>query len=124
VLAAGVALLSLGYALLLWLERERVYAQVLHRQDAGRDTLLLLWTAIVLVTGLRDQLAGLVSAQARFRALTLLTTASALAALAVGWWALHRLGVPGALVGLLTGECLSLLGVAWLGSRPAGNASA
>ncbi|MDP4302820.1 polysaccharide biosynthesis protein [Leptothrix discophora] len=124
VLAAGVALLSLAYALLLWLNRERVYTQVLHRQDAGRDTLLLLWTAIVLVTGVRDQLAALVSAQARFRALTLLTSVSALTALAAGWWALHHLGVAGALVGLLAGEGLSLAGVVWLSSRSVGRVPA
>lgn len=119
VLALGVTGLSLAYAGLLWWGRDWVFLHVLHRSWPQGETLLLLWAATVLVTGARDQLAGLVAAQGRFRALTLLTLVCALAALAAGGWALARLGVIGALVGLLVGEGLSLVGVIVLMRRPA-----
>jgi O-antigen/teichoic acid export membrane protein len=103
--------------LALWAGRDWLFTHVLHRQFAQRDALLLLWGAIVLVTAVRDQLACLLAAQGRFRALTLLTLVCALTALLLGQLALLQVGVTGALLGMLAGETLSLVGVGLLMRR-------
>lgn len=117
--AAGLATLMLGYFVLLWLLRDWVFAVVLHKQPAQRDTLLLLWGALFLVSVVRDQLVYLLAAQGRFRGMTLLTACSAVVALTASYWGMHRFGVAGALLGMLIGELANLAGIVLLASRKA-----
>lgn len=119
VLALGLATLTLGYVALLWWWREPIFELLLRKQFAQRDTLLLLWGLIFLVMVVRDQLVYLLAAQARFRVLTLLTLGCALASLAVAYAAMGRLGASGALVGMLAGELLSVIGIVVLSLRRA-----
>jgi hypothetical protein len=67
----------------------------------------------------RDQLIYLLAAQGRFRAMTLLTLACAVLALGASHVGMLRLGAPGALLGLLAGELLSLCGTLALSWRHA-----
>jgi O-antigen/teichoic acid export membrane protein len=115
--AAGLATLMLGYFGLLWLLRDWVFAVVLHKQPAQRDTLLLLWGVLFLVSVVRDQLVYLLAAQGRFRCMTLLTACSAAVALTASYWGMHRFGVAGALLGMLIGELANLAGVVLLATR-------
>ena len=114
-LALGAA--TACYLALLWWAREWLFASVLHKAFADRDALLLMWGLIFLVMVVRDQLVYLLAAEGRFRALTLLTLASATVSLAASWAAMARFGVVGALAGMLAGEALSLLGIVWLSWR-------
>jgi O-antigen/teichoic acid export membrane protein len=112
--AAGMAAVTVGYFTLIWLTREWLFASILRKQFAQRDELLLLWGGVFLATVVRDQLAYLLAAQGRFRTLTSLTLFCAIASLGVGYGAMLRFGAAGALMGLLTGEVISALGVAIL----------
>lgn len=116
-LAVGLVALLLGYFALLWLLRDWVFAVVLHKQPAQRDTLLLLWGALFLVSVVRDQLVYLLAAQGRFRGMTLLTACSAAVALTASYAGMHRFGVAGALLGMLVGELANLAGIVRLATR-------
>jgi O-antigen/teichoic acid export membrane protein len=120
-LALVVAAATLCYFALLWLLRDWIFAVVLKKQFAQRDELLVLWGTIFLVMVVRNQLAYLLAAQERFRALTLLTLVSAVISLAASYWGMLRFGGAGALVGMLIGELISVTGVAILSFRKAGH---
>jgi uncharacterized protein VirK/YbjX len=116
-LALGLVLLTLCYLAALWAGREWVFGVVLKKQFAERDTLLLLWGMIFLVILVRDQLGYLLAAEGRFRGLMVVTLVCALVALGASYVAMQRFGVVGALVGMLIGECVSLIGVGSLALR-------
>ncbi len=116
-LALGLAAATLCYFAVLWLLRDWIFAVVLKKQFAQRDELLMLWGAIFLVMVVRNQLVYLLSAQGRFRALTLLTLVSAVMALAASYWGMLRFGVAGALEGMLIGELISVIGTVILSFR-------
>lgn len=112
--ALGMALLTLAWFGVLWLYRDWIFAVVLKKQFAQRDALLLLWGLLFLVMVVRDQLGYVLSAQGRFRELTLLTLASALVSLSASYFAMLQLGVVGALAGMLAGELISVVGIVLL----------
>ena len=99
------------------MSRDWIFGVLLKKQFPQRDLLLLLWGLIFLVMVVRDQLAYLLAVQGRFRVLTLLTLASAVLSLVVSYGAMRRFGVAGALVGMLIGELINLLGIAMLALR-------
>ncbi len=116
--AAGMAAATAVYFAVLWLEREWVFAVLLRKQFAQRDSLLLLWGVLFLVMVVRDQFAYLIAAQQRFRALTLLTMASAGVSLVTSYAGMRQFGAPGALGGMLVGELISLGGILLLSRQP------
>lgn len=109
--AAVMAGVTLAWFALLWLERDWIFASLLRKQFVQRDALLLLWGAIFLVMVVRDQLAYLLAAQGRFRALTLLTLAGATTSLAASYVGMRQFGATGALAGMLAGELITLGGI-------------
>jgi O-antigen/teichoic acid export membrane protein len=110
--AAGLVLLATVYCGLMWLLRDVVFAQVLHKQIEHSDTLLLLWGALALVGAVRDQLVFLMVARGRFRALVANDTVCAVVAIAAGLAGVAHFGAAGAVVGILVGEILNTLGIA------------
>lgn len=116
--AAGMAAATALYFAVLWLERDWVFAVLLRKQFAQRDSLLLLWGALFLVMVVRDQFAYVIAAQQRFRALTQLTMASAGLSLLASYAGMQRFGAPGALGGMLVGELISLVGILLLSRQP------
>jgi O-antigen/teichoic acid export membrane protein len=116
--AAGMAAATAVYFAVLWLERDWVFAVLLRKQFAQRDSLLLLWGVLFLVMVVRDQFAYLIAAQQRFRALTLLTMASAALSLLASYAGMRQFGAPGALGGMLVGELISLGGILLLSRQP------
>lgn len=116
-LALAMCGVSLAYAGAVWWAREWLFEVVLRKQLPQRDPLLLLWTAIVTVIVMRDQLVYLLAAKGLFQTMTTLTLAAAVVSLAVGYLAMSRAGAMGALVGLLTGELISVIGVVLLSLR-------
>ncbi len=115
--ALGLIAATLCYFIMLWLFRDWIFAVVLKKTFAQRDELLLLWGAIFLVIVVRDQLVYFLAAQGRFRILTLLTLISAVLSLATSYWAMLRLGVVGALLGILVGELINVIGIVFLSFR-------
>jgi O-antigen/teichoic acid export membrane protein len=116
-LALGLGAATLCYFALLWLLRDWLFAVVLKKEFAQRDELLLLWGAIFLVIVVRSQLVCLLAAQGSFRILTSLTLVSAVISLASSYWGMLRFGAGGALVGMLIGELINLIGIAIVSLR-------
>lgn len=116
-IAAGVAALAVAYLGVLWLGRDWLFAEVLARDYAQRDLLILAWVPVFLVMVFRDQILYLPGAAGRFRSMALVTLAGALMALAVMAVALRGLGPVGAPLGVLCGELVNLAGMGWLSWR-------
>lgn len=115
--AAALALAALAYFLLTWLLRDWLFAQVLKKSFPQRDALLLLWGAVAIVAVVRDQLVFLPVARQRFRVLTAQSSVCAVVALVVSYVGMLRLGVAGALLGMLAGELLNIVGLLRLSLR-------
>lgn len=115
--ATAVMALSLIYFGLLWLLRDWVFAVVLKKQFADRDEMLLLWMLMFLIAGLRDLLMTGLLVRERFRSMTGLSSVSALFSLLTCWWGTQIYGPAGAILGLVLGETINLVGVLWLTVR-------
>jgi O-antigen/teichoic acid export membrane protein len=116
-MALGLGAITLCYFALLWFLRDWLFSVLLKKAFAQRDELLLLWGAIFLAIVVRNQLICLLAAQGRFRILTSLTLVSAVISLGSSYWGILRFGVGGALVGMLIGELINLIGIAILSLR-------
>jgi O-antigen/teichoic acid export membrane protein len=115
-IAIGLAMAaaSLAYVLVMWFARDWLFDVILKKHFAGRDEMLLLWSAIFLCMVVRDQLIYLPLVRSRFRVLSLLTLACALASIAVSYVAMRYYGQVGALLGTLAGEVLNLIAISAL----------
>ncbi len=113
----GLACGAVLYFGVMWLLRDWIFVRLLHKQFPERDHLLLLWMGVFLLVLCRDQLLWLLAVRERFRALAGLTAASAALALAVSYLAMVRIGVAGALVGIMAGEVLQVGGILMLSFR-------
>ena len=114
-LAAALAGLALCYLTVVWLCRDWIFASLLHKQFEQRDLLLTLWSVIFVLMIFRDQLLYLPLVRTRYRPLTALTFCSAVLSLTVSYVCMVRIGVAGALVGVLSGEILSVAGLVVFG---------
>ena len=115
--AIGIALLSIIYVLIMWLLRDWIFAHLLKKAFLQRDLLLKLWSVIFVLMVCRDQLLYLLVARGRFRTLAALTLASAVLSLTVSYLCMVRIGVVGALIGVLAGEFFNVTGIAILSYR-------
>lgn len=115
--AAVVMLLSLIYFGLLWLLRDWVFAVLLKKQFADRDQMLLLWMLMFLLSGVRDLLMTALLVREQFRSMTGLSTVAALLSLLTCWLGTLHYGAAGAILGLVLGEAINLVGVLWLIAR-------
>lgn len=110
-LVIALSAVALCYMAAMWVMRDWIFSVILKKQFAQRDELLLLWSAVFLVTLCRDQLATLPAACERFRDMTLLTGFSAAVWLLASYSAMLRLGPPGAVLGILIGESVNIAGI-------------
>lgn len=126
VFAAAVMALSLIYFGLLWLLRDWVFAVLLKKQFADRDEMLALWMLMFLISGVRDLLMTALLVRERFRSMTGLSSVAALSSLLTCWLGTVHYGAAGAILGLVLGETINLVGVLGLIARerrlPAGPA--
>jgi O-antigen/teichoic acid export membrane protein len=111
VAAVGLALVSAIYMLLMWLGRDWIFAEVLKKRFANRDSLLFWWSMIFLTIVVRDQLMYLLVVRERYKALAGLSFACAIMSLSIGYWGMLHYGEIGALLGMLIAEGVNLLGV-------------
>jgi len=117
--ALGLGAVSLCYFVLVWWLRDWIFADLLHKQFAQRDQLLLLWSVAFLCMVIRDQLLYLLVALERFRQLTSLACISATVSLIAGYLSMQQWGVIGAPAGVLVGEMINLAGILILALRQA-----
>jgi O-antigen/teichoic acid export membrane protein len=109
--AFALAFTAICYFALMWLFRDWIFSNVLKKQFAQRDTLLLLWFTVALMMLFRDQLGYLLVIRHRFQSLTSLTLVSAVASLAVSYFSIPHAGIIGALWGVLAGELVNVAGL-------------
>ncbi len=110
-IAGALSLIAVCYYGVIWYTRDWIFANILKKSFAQRNELLLLWFGIGILMLFRDQLLYLPLARSRFRILTVLTAACAAVSLIVSFIVMRRIGVSGALIGVMTGEILSVLGL-------------
>jgi O-antigen/teichoic acid export membrane protein len=94
--------------------RDWVTGTLIRTTIPDRDALILLWAACAGVGTLRDMLQCGVLALGRLKPMATITGLSSVVSLLIMWFGIQRYGVPGAVLGILVGEALSLLGVIWL----------
>ena len=116
-LAVGIAGLGMLYISLMWFFRDWIFTNVTKGQFEHRDTLLLLWSAIFLLMGMRDQMYFLPAACGRYRIMAWLTLATAIFSLVTCYVCMRKFGVVGALIGVLSGEAFNILGFIALSLR-------
>ena len=117
---AGLAVAAMAYFGLMWLLRDWIFTELLHKSFPDRDLLLGLWICVFLMIMFRDQMIWLLIARERFRPLAALTAVSAIVALSVSYVAMLRIGVSGALIGILVGESVQVAGIVIMSLREAG----
>jgi O-antigen/teichoic acid export membrane protein len=113
-LVAGLGAAALLYMAAMWLLRDWIFVYILKKSFPQRDSLLLLWSAVFLVTLCRDQLATLPAARMRYRDMTLMTGFSAIIWLLSSFTAMLRYGPPGAVLGILIGEVVNMAGILFM----------
>lgn len=118
-LAAGMVVVAVVYLGVLWLLRDWIFDTILRKQFARRDTLLALWSVICVMMVMRDQLLCILAAKAQFRRLSVVALISAVVSLVVSYFAMQQYAEPGALVGIIAGEIISVVGIVVLTMRAA-----
>jgi O-antigen/teichoic acid export membrane protein len=113
-LVAALGAAALLYMAMMWVFRDWIFGVILKKSFPQRDVLLLLWSAVFLVTLCRDQLATLPAAHARFRDMTLMTGFSAIMWLLSSYLAMLKFGPPGAVLGILVGEVINMAGILFM----------
>lgn len=110
----GLLFLDAVYVLALWWSRDWVTGSVMRRTIPDLDLMLLLWALHCALSTTRDIFqVGLIALE-RYRPMAWLTATSAIMSLSAMWWGIGHFGAPGALLGTILGETLSLAGVAAL----------
>ncbi len=113
----ALVVLACGYFSLVWILRDWIFADLLHKEFPQRDALLLLWGAAFVLMLVRDQLVKLLAARERFPALASITMGSTVLSLAGGYVAILRFGETGAVAGVLLGELTNIVGIVVLTFR-------
>jgi O-antigen/teichoic acid export membrane protein len=111
VFVVGLLVLFGVYILIVWVFRDWVTSELMRKVIPDRDRLIVLWAAYSIVTMIRDVYLSALLATERFRPMAWLTAASAVTSLVSMWFLIDVFGLAGAVIGLLLGESLSLLGV-------------
>jgi O-antigen/teichoic acid export membrane protein len=112
--ATGIALIDVVYCATLWIFRDTVAQDLMHKTIGNRDLLLLLWALLSMIALYRDLLQTGVFALQKFRSLAGITALSAVVSLSIMWFGIPSWGAPAALIGQVAGETINLVGVAGL----------
>jgi O-antigen/teichoic acid export membrane protein len=110
-LCVGLAGVAGCYFGVLWELRDWIFLNILKKEFAQRDLLMQLWFVVFVLMVFRDQLLFLPLASGRYRVLTGLTLLSAVVSLTVSYLSMIEMGVTGALIGIMTGEIISVVGL-------------
>ena len=109
--ASGVAVLDLIYCMVVWVGRDWLSHDLMHKTIADRDRLLILWAILSFIALYRDLLQTGLFALRSFRPLAAVTAVSAVVSLSLMWYGIKVWGAAAALIGQVAGESVNLLGV-------------
>lgn len=118
-LALALASVAACYFGVLWLLRDWVFETILNTTFVQSDLLLVLWAVTFVLMAGNQQLLWLLIARARFRALTALAAVSAAVALSCSYVSMLHIDGAGAPLGILVGELINTVGIAFLCLREA-----
>jgi O-antigen/teichoic acid export membrane protein len=99
------------YFVLLWIFRDLLSHDLMHKTIGNRDLLLILWAILSLIALYRDLLQTGVFALRKFRPLAGVTALSAAVSLTIMWLGIKSWGPAAALIGQVAGETINLGGV-------------
>lgn len=111
VLISGIDLL---YFALAWALRHWLIVDLMHKQIADQDRLLMLWGVVALVFLPREALQAALYALKRVRSMAGLVGLSAAVSLSLMWFGIPRWGASAVLIGQVAGECVNLVGLTLL----------
>ena len=109
-----VGSLDLLYFAFVWIFRDWLIGDLLHKHIVGRDELLLLWAAIAIIGLMRDVLQCTLLALAKFRSTASQVAFSAVVALVIMWFGMGWWGAPAVLIGQIVGEVVNVIGIVLL----------
>ena len=109
--ATGIAALDLIYVGAVWVFREWLSTDMMHKPIADRDRLIILWALLSMIALYRDLLQTGLFVLHKFKPLAWLTASSAIVSLSIMWYGITTWGPAAALVGQVAGETVNLCGV-------------
>lgn len=109
--ATGIALIDVFYCIALWIFRDVLSHDLMHKTIGNRDVLLMLWATLSLIALYRDLLQTGLFALRKFRSLAGVTAVSAATSLTIMWFGIKTWGAAAALIGQVAGETINLAGV-------------
>ena len=109
--AVGVIAVDLAYFSFVWVFRDWMTTDLLHKTIGDRNVLLMLWACIALIGLVRDVLMSALIARECFKPMAWLTALSAVISLTLTWFGLGWWGPRAALIGVIAGETANLAGV-------------
>src|SRR5260370_29649670 len=109
--ATGIALIDVLYCVLLWIFRDFLSHDLMHKTIGNRDLLLILWAILSLIALYRDLLQTGLFALRKFKSLAGVTALSAAVSLTIMWFGINSWGAATALIGQVAGEAINLGGV-------------
>jgi O-antigen/teichoic acid export membrane protein len=112
--ATAIAAIDLLYCLIVWIFRDWLSHDLMHKTINDRDRLLILWAILSLIALYRDLLQTGLFALRRFKSLAGVTATSAVVSLSIMWVGLGVWGPAAALIGQVAGESINLAGVVLL----------
>jgi O-antigen/teichoic acid export membrane protein len=112
--ATGIAALDLVYCAAVWIFRDWLSHDLMHKTIGNRDLLLILWAILSLIALYRDLLQTGLFALQQFKPLAAVTAASAVVSLSIMWLGIKSWGPAAALIGQVAGETVNLAGVVLL----------
>ncbi len=104
----AVGLLEAAYYIFVWISRDWLFVDVLHKNIHSRDKLLLLWAAVGIVALFRDVLQCALIAMGQLKSLAWQVGISTAFALPIMWFGIAWWGVAAALFGQIVGELINL----------------
>lgn len=110
----GIAAIELGYLLLVWIFRDWLTREFLHKVIGDRDRLLLLWGCISLIGLLRTVIQSALIAMEPLKLMAGITGIGAIVSLALMWFAVNWWGPAGVLIGQIAGDTVVIIGFALL----------
>jgi O-antigen/teichoic acid export membrane protein len=106
-----VGLLEITYFGTVWLARDWLVIDVLHKHIHNLDQLLVLWAGVALVGLCRDVLQCALIAMGRLKTLAWQVGVSTAIAVVLMWYGMGWWGAPGVLIGMIVGELINLAGI-------------
>jgi O-antigen/teichoic acid export membrane protein len=114
VIFLGIAVLEVMYFLLVWIFRDWLTHDFLHKSIVDRDRLLAAWASIALIGLLRIVIQSALIALESLKLMAGITSVSAIVSLTLMWFGVKWWGPAGVLIGQIAGDLTVISGFVFL----------